>query len=541
MKSYAKFSVLMIFLCCSITSAGELPRKIKSIWHYGGNSSVYTLFADVGLNAGSFQFFPFKDTPKTGINKGELARWKITVKLAKKNHIIPFAKLYTFGDWTAKLLKHRSYRRVVTETGQRCTLTPCPLERKFWIGIWKPVFIQIATVLKEENCPGGVMLENESYSFGTIYPGFWDMRKRYCFCDSCFAKFLKLQKLQLAQLPARKSRAKWIDTHGLACEYAQFMENEFASIIAELTQSARQIWPEFYVGQYPYFPQWFCDGIIKGSADKNHPCLLFSHIEYFSGFTKLSAQRLKYLTENNFNVKYLGGLTIGYYTPKSLAEKIAELTDKSDGYWLYWGGTLTSSDWKNRLPSGKDFKKLSYEYRLLAPPDEYWKLIKQANAKQIKYSKNSQKLYVTIKTIMDRHNWLARKWDNLSETQIKRHSILFGPDNGRFRGNWYIQTRLAVPDKSWLRLSANIDIKGKEMFTHIGLGKLNWYDWSICKLDKRTVTISRIIKLSNTPSLLINDKTNRKSITIRFHVKPTENIVRLNEINLELIRDKVSR
>ncbi len=508
----------MIFLCCGIISAGELPRKIKSIWHYGGNSPVYTLFADVGLNAGSFQFFPFKNTPKTGINKGELARWKITVKLAKKNHIIPFAKLYTFGDWTAKLLKHRSYRRVVTETGQRCALTPCPLERKFWIGIWKPVFVQVATVLKEENCPGGVMLENESYSFGTIYPGFWDMRKRYCFCDNCFAKFLKSQKLQLAQLPTRKSRAKWIDTHGLACEYEQFMENEFASIIAELTQSARKIWPEFYVGQYPYFPQWFCDGIIKGSADKNHPCLLFSHIEYFSGFTKLSAQRLKYLNENNFNVKYLGGLTIGYYTPKLLAEKIAELADKTDGYWLYWGGTLTSSDWKNRLPSGKDFKKLSYEYRLLAPPDEYWKQIRSANLHRIRYTHQRSK-YKVVKTLFD-----------------KKYQMHFGPDDGSFKGDWFIQQQISVPDKSWLRLTANLTIKGKEQFVSIGFGKLNWYDWSLLQPADKPIVITRIIKLSNNPSLLINDKMPKKQITIRFHVKPTENTVVLHRIKVQVIK-----
>ncbi len=538
MKAYITF---LFLFCCNISLSDELPEKIRCIWHYGGDSPVYKTFSDVGLNAGSFQFFPLKQASIGQINKNELAKWEITVKLAKANDILPFAKLCTFGDWVAKILKRNefSYRHVVTETGQRCGLTPCPIERKFWINVWKPIFIRVAEILKRENCPGGILLENESYSFGTIYPGFWDMRKRYCFCDDCFSRFIESRRLKIEKLPAPNKRAEWIDKRGLSCEYEKFMETEFAKIINELTQAARNIWPKFYVAQYPYFPQWFCDGIIKGSSDDAHPCLLFSHIEYFTGFTRFSAQREKYLSAMNFNVKYLGGLTIGYYKPELLAEKISELIDKADGYWLYWGGTLTSSDWRNRLPGGKDFKKLSHEYRLLASPDEYWRMIKKANENKIEFPAGHEiNKYVCLKKLFDKTNWLKREWHNPVKKQIKGNKIIFGPDNGRFRGNWYIQTTISVPKNSWLRLSADVIIKGKEKFTHVGFGKLNWYNWSILQPSNKSTKIIRIIKLSNSPSLLIrgkNDKIPQKQITIRFHVKPTENIVLLNEIKAELI------
>ncbi len=507
-------------LCCGIAFSADLPEKIKSIWHYGGDSPVYKKFADVGLNSGSFQFFPLKNMPKGGINQAELARWRITVKLAKANHIVPFAKLYIFGDWVAKLLKHRSYQHVVTETGQRSGLTPCPLERKFWIDIWQPVFVQVAKVLKEENCAGGVLLENESYSFGSIYPGFWDLRKRYCFCDNCFGKFLKSRNIRLAELPAKKNRTRWLGRMGLACEYNKFMENEFANIIAEMTNRARRVWPEFYIAQYPYFSQWFCDGIIRGGSDTSHPCLLFSHIEYFRGYYDFSSQRQSYLAYRDFNIRYLGGLTIGYYKPMSLAEKMAELLQRADGYWLYWGGTLTSSDWKNRLPGGKDFKKLSHEYRLLAPPKDYWQAIGLANRGKVSLPvKDENSRMKSVRTIFE-----------------QKTPVVFGPDDGSFGGRWYIESKIDVPEKSWLKLSATFYIKGKQKFTRIGFGKLNWYDWNLLHPGSKVQNLERVIKLSENPSLLVSDeRAGKKSITVRFHVYPTENTVTLSSLKVGLM------
>ncbi|MFH1615119.1 MAG: hypothetical protein ABIG61_08570 [Planctomycetota bacterium] len=591
-----KFSLLSVLLIVSscVSAAPQsaditrtnLMDSTGFIWHFGGPGNFYEVFAKNGLDVDSMQFFALSNSQEKSaedaeqilttddLNKDQIARFRAGVLDAKKAGITPLASLYTVGNELAAILKRHEYRHVVMADGQ-VGFAPCPLERRYWFGIWLPVWKIAAQTLKEADVAGGVLLENESYPFGTIYPGYWDPRKRHCFCDHCFGGFLAKQGIKTDSLPEKSARAGWVDGHGLAVEYEKYLEDALAQIVAEATIEARKIWPHFFVAQYPYFAHWYCNGIIRGSSTSEQPSLLHSHIEYYNGYYTFSRSHQDYLRSRGFNARYFGGLTIGYYTPVQLAMNIIELMDHTDGYWLYWGGTLTDSNWKDRMPASKDFDKLSHEYRLLAPPSQYWRAIRLANRSRENASSKTQSKTEPIpvqasqlvardnctaeikgrdfvitgsdvakaKNLLPEH-WLNAQagslWKNLlpgqvsSEGETGRKIVDFGPDNGQFDGNWYIERTVSVPKNSWLLLTAEIEVEGPDEFTYIGLGKLNWYDWQNVVADGKRKQITRLVKLGKTPSLLIEaSRQPSQDIMVRFHISATENHVKLYSLTLE--------
>jgi len=475
----------------------------------------------------------------------------------------------------ADLLKRHSYRHVVVTDG-RVGFAPCPREQRYWRGVVLPQWLSIARALAEENCLGGVTMENETYNAGTIYPGYWDPRKQLCFCDDCFTAFLREQNVRLQKLPEATRRWAWIRQHGYCIAYERFMEEQFAAIIASMVDACRKIHPYFLVAQYPYFPGWFCDAIIRATGGEDLPTILFSHIEYYSGYSRLSAGHQRYLKQKGYAAKvlYAGGQTVGFYFPVELAMNLLELNRQAQGWWVYWGGSLLDRNYRQRMPGSAGYEKLSWEYRLQAEPQRYWQAIERGlrwfdGPFALKPHVGGRKIPVFKVKVNDPRveirdgelilqsakkwpkpllpqTWIHNgkvQWRGLRPQQIDsavrlegRASVRFGPYDRPGRSAGLIERTVHVPPGSKLLFSCRYRTAGPDDSVYVGFGKLNWYDLFVLPGDTngRWRPLRVLLRSKGDASLLIDSqKKPNVDMTVRVHVKPTPNTVWITGIKLE--------
>ena len=267
-------------------------------------------------------------------------------------HIIRYCQ---FGDQdlhkarTRKCWPSHQYRHLVDWGGSEKTWAPCPLERRYWMGLIRPAFEFVARGLKEAGADGGAILELEGYCFYSIYPGYNSQKTRFCYCDECFYGFVRgHEKADIVDAVPPKHRKDWLSVRGLLPAYERSIEDRMAGIIREMMQDVRKIKPDFMFGFYPYAPHWFYDALIRGGGTPELPALLFSSSEYKTGYREhhnppnnyasetSTAGGVAHLRQRGLHALYAGGLLdkrIG--TPEGYAMTMDRLLRDADGYWLY--------------------------------------------------------------------------------------------------------------------------------------------------------------------------------------------------------------
>lgn len=353
-------------------------EKVRAYWIYAGGGN-FEKAAAAGFNLACIQYKPDILPESAPPIRGEadlapnaVAKMRQTVAEAKKHGIVPIFSSYMLNNDVRKELAKNKYRRLVNIDGRTAGAVPCSLERDYWMNYRKPIMLSVARALAENDTVGGVSLEGELY--GEQFFAENDQRLQLCFCDACFTRFVREHNLQVpAGEEALDKRGKWITAQGLNSLYAQDMYRERLKLMKEVLSEVRKTAPGFLLAFYPYAPSFVNNADIKAAATPELPVLIFSPQEYFDGYTGTSAGRMRYLRASGENVRYLGGLTIGHFAnPLLLTMQMRQLLQFADGYWLYWGGTLFSGNWKAFSPGGKAYRQCSAEYYLEAPQPEYW-------------------------------------------------------------------------------------------------------------------------------------------------------------------------
>lgn len=393
-------------LVASAVQAGPVLTDViqngsRNIWIPLGDAAIITRLAAHGFNCATAATWFLTDVNsdadpqesfilrESDLSAGKLESIRAQARESARLGLLYMPYINQLADHEVRLLQGRQYRHVVNHLGTEGGIAPCPLERKDWFGLQLPQMLAIARVLAEEGCEGGVMLECETYCAGDIYPGYHSQRQHFCYCDHCWELFrakLDPERRPPAHLrPAE--RYPWLSTRGLLLAYEHSEREELTALLRELAAVVRQVKPDCLFGVYPATLTWYGDAVVQGLSAPGLPVMVFSGSEYFSGYQRhmgrfwtwasnySSTDTIRHLRRLGAPHLYLGGLSVGTYWPERMGLEMTRLLRETDGFWLYWGGTLLAADGTiGIVPEGGG------EYVLRQQPSTFWPFIATANA-----------------------------------------------------------------------------------------------------------------------------------------------------------------
>ena len=353
-----------------------MPESIEGMAKIGCNTIM--------LNTYALQMF--KDLKKTTppdsdeiIRESDLYRTKVILKntadACKKSNVVCVAAIDGLAEDAAIILSKHKYRFFVDADGNKGTITPCPLERRYWFGFMLPQFLTQARALRASDTPGGAIFDLEFYAGGDIYP-FW-FSKDICYCDTCWTDFCResTKRKSKVNLP-EKERGAWVRKQGLTDDYHKVMESRLCSLMKEFAGECRSVCPDFMLGFYPYVPNWMSNAILRGWSTPEIPALAMSESEFYQGFYYYSEERLSSLRKTGINALYVGAVFQGSCYPEHYASMLDELCRRADGYWLYYSAMFFNPVAAQRLKPPDE----GTQYTLSALPDEYFRELTRANA-----------------------------------------------------------------------------------------------------------------------------------------------------------------
>ena len=154
-------------------------------------------------------------------NLPRLAFLRNEIATAKAHDLIPIPLIWYHRE-TQEIMDRTAYEKC-RSIGYGVQKTPCPLDSVYWDRLIAPTLKIIASLYRELDAPGGVMLDQEFYAGG--YPGFtYGGAQDGCYCDSCMRSFFeavgeevdlskaggkRLEYILRADIPWRITRGFW--------------------------------------------------------------------------------------------------------------------------------------------------------------------------------------------------------------------------------------------------------------------------------------------------------------------------------------------
>lgn len=262
------------------------------------------------------------------------------------------------------LLRMHHYRHLVDLGGHEAPMTPCILERRYWLGLLLPSFRAMARVLQETGADGGCLFEMEAYAAvdWDLYPGYYSFSRPFCFCDYCWDQFLAT--LSPAERPPElvpsAERFTWLANRGLVHAYYAREGEELREIFAEFVRQVRAIKPDFLFGWYDYGPNWITDAMIETLGTERLPVVLHAFWENPPEREYLQATGLNRLSLE------IHWLPPGQFWPKGTALKAAQLLRDYDGFYFYDGLVLVDRAWRKWMVE----KPGVVNYEIMVPPEQ---------------------------------------------------------------------------------------------------------------------------------------------------------------------------
>lgn len=337
----------------------------------------YELFRDI-------RFDSTKDKECCVFDEQRVAHLRRVIRAAKKENLPIMIILQTYKEPYIEIIKTINYRKVMDIHGKIGSELSCPADWSFFRRVELPRMELVARLLLEENAVGGILYETEAYCAKTFYPGYGSQKTHFCYCDTCFKKFMNLIGSKDA-LPIAGKRYEWLCRRGIDGTYQEYMVNVFAETYKKLFGEVRKINPETLAGLYQLGIDPNSDGFAKGVATNDSPAMLFSSAEYFYGYDRpeilgfanyaRSSDFQAHLAGLKLNTWFLGGLITGPYWPKQYAAELNLLLRRTDGYWMY-DGSIFLKPAKSVVT--KDPKSRN-QYRLRDTPAHFWTEIAKIN------------------------------------------------------------------------------------------------------------------------------------------------------------------
>ena len=271
-----------------------------------------------------------------------IAKFLAWAALAPKHGLHIVAEIDTWsGDEHKFFDEDRKFRRLVTSAGDTGAAA-CPREPLYWDYIARSIEL-MAEVTPPIN---GAVIDTETYNAGSIYPGYGGLEYRCCYCDTCFAGFVKATNWTVGQAATRpEARYGQLLSSNRLSAYFGWLEDEMAAIGTTLTERIHAKHPDFALGILNLFGpgDWFGLGLARGLSSSTMPALVFSETEYTAGYGEGTVAQIAALRNRRTPFRYVGGLMLSEMEADELAVNAVELCRRTGGYWLFCSNTLFNS------------------------------------------------------------------------------------------------------------------------------------------------------------------------------------------------------
>ena len=261
-------------------------------------------------------------------------------------------------------------RRCVFGNGYQSVL-PCPLDQRYWREVLTDLAVRTAKDSKQPDREiSGILIDWEMYA--NANKGGQNYYTDACYCDHCFAAFLKHQSQpDVSSQVAFRDRVKWLKEKNRFEEYHPYLQSQVKDFASQLREQVAAVSPEFFVGFYPVPHNWHLKGVAQGLGTPQHPMILWATSTYSGGGpSKISDNWKQELLAEGIHCYYSGGMLLRFYSAANLSKNMFDIARKTDGYWLFTVHTLCISE-----------DQQSGDYYLAAGSrDDYLKAIKLANS-----------------------------------------------------------------------------------------------------------------------------------------------------------------
>ena len=224
---------------------------------------------------------------------------------------------------------------------------PCPTDERYWQTTMAQPALQVAA-LRAAGHPAiaGLLFDMEDY------PNKRDTAAgpmTYCFCDDCFAAFLKsVGKQSLSIAPAE--RYPWVLKNHLWNRYRKFQDDAVIAILARIRARVEQAAPGFFFATYPWIYveparrqsriDWdlrFARALGRDAA----PFIIFDETTYIWGYGPAMERQQADYASLGLHFLAVTGLNLipaeRIWYPEQMADSAYWACRRSDGYWFFQG------------------------------------------------------------------------------------------------------------------------------------------------------------------------------------------------------------
>jgi len=339
-------------------------EKIRAGWiyHQDGTDKL-KVFRDLGMNA-----------LITSARKPELFdQWALEAKKVPGMHL--FAVLGFSG-----YAEQAGARKAVFGNGYE-SVVACPCDQRFWRKqMIEPAVALAAQGLTPEREISGILIDFELYANSSR--GGQTYYTDACYCDSCFAGFLKHKGIEDATASVGfADRKKWLEDKDvdIVKQYHPFLGERVRAIAGRLREEVEKVRRDFFLGFYPIAHNWMLVATAQGLGTPEHPMILWATSTYGGGGAERVADDWRReMAEKEIHCYYCAGMLLRCYTSQNLVKNIFEVSRKCFGYWLFTVHTLC-------IP--EDRQKGDF-YLTAGTPEDYKREIRNANAELDKLCAN---------------------------------------------------------------------------------------------------------------------------------------------------------
>jgi hypothetical protein len=267
-----------------------------------------------------------------------------------------------------------SYDHFVTSTGTVLPKTPCPYSAALWDQVVTSRFLAIIAAIPSPAIKF-VCLDPEMY--GADDP----LYKQDCFCDRCYARFLRATNRTMA-LPPVAERARIINEGGEINAYRTVERDTARQLAAECRNAVTKARPGVRIGVFDAdLPYPFYEGIVQGFASRQSPLLCFTEHTYTDGYTAYLAATQEKFRSMGAAVDLVVGIYQSKFVPEEIASQLYHCARTTAGYWIYTMDTFASPNFRP----------------LVGSREQYWRAIERADNELDRLATNAK--YVSSLTV----------------------------------------------------------------------------------------------------------------------------------------------
>jgi len=215
---------------------------------------------------------------------------------------------------------------------------PCPLHRP----LYEQWFLEPMLEAARSGLVDGFHMDWEEYG-GRGEAGI-------CYCDDCFAAFLKRKKLQVEEEVPKEQRYQWLQKRDLVDDYEQVFEERRTEMFSDSARRIHQAKPDLVFSGYGYF--MMDNPIRSGLHTPQVPFFVVDHRHYFEDHTRpwwesyqTHLQKLGFLRiAGSWDNSFFGGQP---ESNSSAPQWMYDAAINSDGYWLWFEEEPTPDVWRS--------------------------------------------------------------------------------------------------------------------------------------------------------------------------------------------------